>query len=150
MDGFVNSQTWEAWFESYEVLWDNTSYIFVISVLLSVVIAVATYLMPIGSQELHSSERKVEDDEDIREESEEKDLGSKILEEKRHVDLKNAQRRALERSMENQLTAEQREAEREAQSQQLAAIFKMMQEQEEKFGKTSIDDIKDQMKLYCG
>lgn len=37
-----------------------------------------------------------------------------------------------------------------AQSQQLAAIFKMMKEQEEKFGETTIDEIKDQMKLYCG
>lgn len=37
-----------------------------------------------------------------------------------------------------------------AQSEQLAAIFKMMQDQEEKFGETSIDEIKDQMKLYCG
>ncbi|XP_068251188.1 matrix-remodeling-associated protein 7-like isoform X2 [Palaemon carinicauda] len=149
MDGFVNSQTWEAWFESYEVLWDNTSYIFIISVVLSLVIAVATYWMPIGSQELHSSETEVED-EDTKEEHKEKDLENRLLEENHHVELKNAQRRALERSMENQMTAEQREAEREAQSQQLAAIFKMMQEQEEKFGKTSIDDIKDQMKLYCG
>lgn len=35
------------------------------------------------------------------------------------------------------------------QNEQLEAIFKLMQNQKEKFGETSIDEIKEQMKFYC-
>lgn len=35
------------------------------------------------------------------------------------------------------------------QNEQLEAILKLMQNQKEKFGDTSIDEIKDQMKFYC-
>lgn len=145
MDGFINSQTWEAWFESYEVLWDNTSYIFIVSITLSLAIAIATWLIPFGSQE--TGEPEMVEDEDVIEATSEQGL---LEATEQPADMKNSERRSLERRVQNQMTAEQRDAEREAQSQQLAVIFKMMQEQEEKFGKTSIDDIKDQMKLYCG
>lgn len=64
-------------------------------------------------------------------------------------EMRKVPRRVLEKTVEKQMSEEQRQAEREVQSQQLAAIFKMMQDQEDKFGQTTIDEIKDQMKLYC-
>lgn len=93
-----------------------------------------------------NSEEKKEDSE-----QEKKDV-DKVMEYSQHLpgQVKKAQQRSLEKSIETEMSDEQRAAEREIQSQQLAAIFKMMKEQEEKFGETTMDEIKDQMKLYCG
>ncbi|XP_076366309.1 uncharacterized protein LOC143255087 [Tachypleus tridentatus] len=46
------------------------------------------------------------------------------------------------------LTEEQKKVEEEARKKQLAEIFKLMQNQQEKFGMTSMDDVVEQMKLY--
>ena len=35
-------------------------------------------------------------------------------------------------------------------NKQVEEIFHMMQDQEEKFGKTSMEDLRSQMKFYCG
>ncbi|KAK7080659.1 hypothetical protein SK128_012962 [Halocaridina rubra] len=151
MSGFVDSQTWEAWFESLEVFWDNTSYIFIISICLSLVLVLATWMLPIGflgTENAASSEGYEELKSDM---SESTNSSENQMEGKRKfIDTKTAERRALEKEMEVQMTLEQKREEREAQSQQLEAIFRMMQEQEDKFGKTSIGDIQDQMKLYSG
>lgn len=166
MSGYVDSQTWEAWFESYEVSWNNTSFIFVVSVLLSLAVVIATWMMRIPNddsdhkqeynermklQDIQEAKAEEESDNEEKEEINEKSTGN-LLEFNHYLpeNVEKVQRRPSEKTIETQLSAEQIMAERKAQSEQLAAIFKMMQDQEEKFGETTIDEIKDQMKLYCG
>ena len=50
--------------------------------------------------------------------------------------------------IQEEMTAEQRKNEVDVQKDQLAAIFGLMQSQEDKFGVDSLDDINTQMKLY--
>ncbi|KAG7157706.1 matrix-remodeling-associated protein 7-like isoform X2 [Homarus americanus] len=166
--GYTNSQTWEAWWESLEVSWNNTSFIFLASVALSMALVVASWMtwssgddLDLGHED-ESERTKLQDVQEVNSdqesEHEEPDEGKeeKSVEEVYGLnhqltgEVKKVERRALERTVESQMTDEQRQAEREAQTEQLAAIFKMMQDQEDKFGQTTIDDIKDQMKLYCG
>ncbi|XP_069982966.1 matrix-remodeling-associated protein 7 [Penaeus vannamei] len=149
MSGYTNSQTWEAWLDVYNVSWNNTSFIFLASVALSAAIIIVSWILPFNSSIRNRKTKikiKIDEPEDDEQELQ------RLLDMAHHApgDVKKAQRRALERNIETHMSDEQRQAEREAQSQQLAAIFKMMKEQEEKFGETTIDEIKDQMKLYCG
>lgn len=116
---------------------------------LSAAIIIVSWILPFNSSIRNRKTKikiKIDEPEDDEQELQ------RLLDMAHHApgDVKKAQRRALERNIETHMSDEQRQAEREAQSQQLAAIFKMMKEQEEKFGETTIDEIKDQMKLYCG
>ncbi|XP_031555889.1 uncharacterized protein LOC116292674 [Actinia tenebrosa] len=52
------------------------------------------------------------------------------------------------KEMEDMLTRQERELEREAQRKQLEEIFKLMASEKEKFGVDSMDQVEDQMKLY--
>ncbi|XP_047498576.1 matrix-remodeling-associated protein 7-like [Penaeus chinensis] len=149
MSGYTNSQTWEAWLDVYNVSWNNTSFIFLASVALSAAIIIVSWILPFNSS-VRNRKSKVEIKIDEPEDDEQELQRLLDIAHQAPSDVKKAQRRALERNIETHMSDEQRLAEREAQSQQLAAIFKMMKEQEEKFGETTIDEIKDQMKLYCG
>ena len=60
---------------------------------------------------------------------------------------KTQQRIALEEA-EKSMDEEAKAREREIQHEQLAAIFSLMEQQKEKFGVESMDDIQEQMKLY--
>lgn len=60
---------------------------------------------------------------------------------------KTKQRVALDK-IKSEMTKEQRELEREVQRHQLEEIFRMMEEQKEKFGMSSVDDVRQQMRLY--
>lgn len=60
---------------------------------------------------------------------------------------KTKQRVALEK-INSEMTKEQRDLEREVQRRQLEDIFRMMEEQKEKFGMSSVDDVRHQMRLY--
>ncbi|KAK4307542.1 hypothetical protein Pmani_020689 [Petrolisthes manimaculis] len=159
MKGYNDSQTWEAWLGSLEVLWNNTSGIFVLSVLASVAVILATWAMKshqrphqhCHKQKTHmcdgGDEANTEDDTHTQHTAQEED---KLVDQSEKSTLGANDKRHVLETVQKSMTDQQRSEEREAQSQQLAAIFKMMQEQEEKFGETTIDDIRDQMKLYCG
>uniref|UniRef100_A0AC34Q5Y3 Uncharacterized protein n=1 Tax=Panagrolaimus sp. JU765 TaxID=591449 RepID=A0AC34Q5Y3_9BILA len=67
---------------------------------------------------------------------------------KLHGKLATAQLRAKTQKIENEMTAEEREQERIIRNEQLAKIFAMMEQQTEKFGIQSEDDLKEQLKLY--
>ncbi|CAH1274223.1 Hypp5277 [Branchiostoma lanceolatum] len=56
--------------------------------------------------------------------------------------------RKVYKEAERCMTEEDRETERRIQQEQLAAIFKLMQDNEDKFGVQSYDDVEEQMKLY--
>ena len=64
-------------------------------------------------------------------------------------EIKRMQQNVATKSIEEKLSEQQLQDERELQRQQLADIFKVMESQQEKFGFESVDDIKDQMKLYA-
>lgn len=161
--GYTNSQTWQAWLETSQVLWNNTSLIFVASVCVSLAVVVVSWLLSNSRQ--HYPQSCLTEPEKPHRECSKKDTVEKtadldqdkvdvdkVMQYSQHLpgQVKRAQQRSLEKSIETEMSEEQRATEREIQSQQLAAIFKMMKEQEEKFGETTMDEIKDQMKLYCG
>ena len=62
--------------------------------------------------------------------------------------MKRTQQKVAASKIEEEMTTEQKEHERDVQREQLEAIFKLMQKQEDKFGVDSMDDIQSQMKLY--
>ncbi|KAE9551670.1 hypothetical protein FO519_005110 [Halicephalobus sp. NKZ332] len=67
---------------------------------------------------------------------------------KLHGKLATAQLRAKTQKIESGMTDEEREHERKTRNEQLAKIFSMMEQQSEKFGIQSEDDLQEQMKLY--
>jgi len=52
------------------------------------------------------------------------------------------------KDIEGSMTEEERQQEAEMRRQQLENIFKLMQEQEEKFGMSSVNDVQEQLKMY--
>jgi hypothetical protein len=65
-----------------------------------------------------------------------------------HGKLATAQLRARTQKLEQSMTDEEREQERETRNEQIAKIFAMMQDQSDKFGIKSTDDLSEQLKLY--
>jgi hypothetical protein len=65
-----------------------------------------------------------------------------------HGKLATAQLRARAQKLEQSMTDEEREQERETRNEQIAKIFAMMQDQSDKFGIKSTDDLSEQLKLY--
>jgi len=63
-------------------------------------------------------------------------------------EVKRVKQKLATKRIQETLTQEQIDEEKKVQQQQLEAIFKLMQEQSEKFGLTSMDDVQDQMSLY--
>lgn len=63
-------------------------------------------------------------------------------------EIKKTQQRVALQQIEAVMTREQREQERAIQRQQMEAIFRLMEEQKEKFGITSLDDVHQQMNMY--
>lgn len=66
-----------------------------------------------------------------------------------HGEVKRVQHKVTARKIEEKMTAEQIQEEKDMQRKQLEAIFNMMKDQNEKFGVDSMDDVKQQMKLYA-
>ncbi|XP_064618241.1 matrix-remodeling-associated protein 7-like [Liolophura sinensis] len=66
-----------------------------------------------------------------------------------HGEVKRVQNKVTTRKIEEKMTAEQIQEEKDMQRKQLEAIFNMMKDQNEKFGVDSMDDVKQQMKLYA-
>ncbi|XP_052071375.1 matrix-remodeling-associated protein 7-like [Mytilus californianus] len=64
-------------------------------------------------------------------------------------EVKKAKFRVAEKKIGETMTAEQIAEEKEMQRKQLEEIFRLMQEQNDKFGVNSVEDIQNQMKLYA-
>ena len=62
--------------------------------------------------------------------------------------IKQTQHRLTQDKIMSKLTRQQLEEEREIQRRQLEDIFRLMEENKEKFGVNDVDDVRDQMKLY--
>ncbi|ESO83916.1 hypothetical protein LOTGIDRAFT_229500 [Lottia gigantea] len=64
-------------------------------------------------------------------------------------EVKRVKQKVATKQIQESMSQEQLEEEREVQQQQLEQIFALMKEQEEKFGVQNVTDIKEQMKLYA-
>ncbi|XP_037074279.1 matrix-remodeling-associated protein 7-like isoform X2 [Pollicipes pollicipes] len=62
--------------------------------------------------------------------------------------LKRAERDAMRRRLEQDMTDEQKRQERQSESEQMAAILDLMQKNSDKFGNPSLEDMQSQMRLY--
>jgi len=63
-------------------------------------------------------------------------------------EIRKTTQKVAMKKIEEEMSEDQKQNEREIQRQQLEAIFKLMAEQEEKFGINNMDDMQEQMKLY--
>ena len=63
-------------------------------------------------------------------------------------EIKKVQQKALTKEIEEKMTQEEKEKERKIQREQLEAIFKLMQQQDDKFGIEDFGQMSDQMKYY--
>ncbi|RUS82565.1 hypothetical protein EGW08_009695 [Elysia chlorotica] len=64
-------------------------------------------------------------------------------------EIKRVQQKVATKSIAKTLTEDQLKEEREIQREQLATIFRLMQEQQDRFGIGTMDDMQEQMKLYA-
>ncbi|GFR91889.1 matrix-remodeling-associated protein 7-like [Elysia marginata] len=64
-------------------------------------------------------------------------------------EIKRVQQKVATKSIAETLTEDQLREEKEIQRQQLADIFRLMQEQQDRFGIGTMDDMQEQMKLYA-
>lgn len=73
---------------------------------------------------------------------------NKLIEQGLHGKLATAQLRAKTHMLEEAMSDDERQKERQIQQEQLAKIFEMMEAQKEKFGISDKGDLDEQMKLY--
>ncbi|KAK6187272.1 hypothetical protein SNE40_005336 [Patella caerulea] len=64
-------------------------------------------------------------------------------------EVKRVKQKVATKKIQESMSPEQLQAERDIQRQQLEQIFSLMKEQEDKFGVKTVTDIQEQMKLYC-
>ncbi|KAF2369016.1 hypothetical protein FHG87_000239 [Trinorchestia longiramus] len=170
--GYINSQTWEAWYESWVVVYGNASLVLVLSFLLSVAAAAAVYLLPTLQQPQPDEANQIQLERDI-------DSNEDLIRKKTDGDtdqdhyhdecngISQARKDALEamnaeggggcifthgglrrRKEEPSMSPFYQRKEKEVTNEQLATIHRIMQEQRDKFGDTSMEDLVDQLKLY--
>ncbi|XP_039283676.1 matrix-remodeling-associated protein 7-like isoform X2 [Nilaparvata lugens] len=77
-----------------------------------------------------------------------KDKDSNIEVRKEIFSQLKAVRQPIVQQISSGLTEDQLKEEREAEAQQLAEIFQLLQNQEDKFNVSSMEELEDQMKLY--
>lgn len=63
-------------------------------------------------------------------------------------EMKKVKQRMAEKKIEEEMTEDQRATEREVKRDQMEAIFRLLKEQEDKFGISSVDDMDRQMNMY--
>ena len=63
-------------------------------------------------------------------------------------EIKKAKQRLINKEIEANMTREERDKEHDIQRKQLEAIYKLLQQQEDKFGMNNMDDMSEQMKYY--
>lgn len=130
-----------SWIDNFVVYYDNLSMYYVVSVVMSFV---ALYLAwwyssytqgtDVTSEHALSSENNPYDDGVSK---------SGLLKK-----IKLARQEAIEQELAAGLTDQQLQQERETEQAQLAAIFKLLQQQEEKFQVSSMEELQEQLKLY--
>ena len=62
--------------------------------------------------------------------------------------IKQTTHRIAQEKIEATMTVEERDKEREIQRRQLEEIFRVMEEQKEKFGVNDVSDVQEQLKMY--
>jgi len=62
--------------------------------------------------------------------------------------IKQTKHRIAQQKIEATMTQEERNQEREIQHRQMEEIFRVMEDQKDKFGVNDMADIQDQMKMY--
>ena len=62
--------------------------------------------------------------------------------------IKQTKHRIAQQKIEEKMTAEERDKEREIQRRQLEEIFSVMEEQKDTFGVKDVTDIQEQLKMY--
>jgi len=62
--------------------------------------------------------------------------------------IKQTKHRVAQQQIESKMSQEDRDKEREIQRRQLEEIFRVMEEQKDKFGVNDVTDIQEQLKMY--
>lgn len=177
--GYTDSQTWQAWYENWLVVYGNASLVLLTSFLLSLLAAAVVYLLPVLSDASTDQPTEQEGETAAREDESdeiEEDKRKKLTEDTsddchdESSGLSRSRKAALEELKQEGVACPfgpQREGlrargpahqprlspfyqrkEMEVKNEQLATIHRLMQEQQEKFGATTLEDLRSQMKLY--
>ncbi|XP_045213505.1 matrix-remodeling-associated protein 7-like [Mercenaria mercenaria] len=149
-----------------DIFSENKQYMLVVTIPLTVLVLIAsmTYTIrnisriwnagkPVTSEtKSETVENSDDEEEDANKQSEQETVDSKIdpVQYCEHIqsEVKKARHRVATQEIRQNLTAEDMEKEREIQRKQLEDIFKLMEQNSDKFGASSEEDIRQQMKLY--
>ncbi|PIK59664.1 putative matrix-remodeling-associated protein 7-like [Apostichopus japonicus] len=97
---------------------------------------------------IKSSELKILDSKDLQKLQEGEDQGSPSKSSE-DPNVKRVRAKELEEELVKEMTDSQLDEERRVREEQLAAIFKLMEENQDRFGVDSVEDVKSQYKLYA-
>ncbi|XP_018008613.1 uncharacterized protein LOC108666287 [Hyalella azteca] len=173
--GYINSQTWEAWYESWLVVYGNASMVLMVAFLISLAAAAAVYYLPV-LQPCHDdlidhnlldkkysvgglAKKEMMDCSDCNDGSNNDESTGISADRIGEADSLKAEDDGFIFAGENvrrrtcnpqpELSSYDQHMEKEVKNEQLATIHRLMQAQREKFGDTSMDDLVNQMKLYA-
>ncbi|XP_049959359.1 uncharacterized protein LOC126475495 [Schistocerca serialis cubense] len=129
------------WFDNFVVYYDNLSMYYVVSVIMSFMALFLAWWYSYYSNgtELTSDQALMSENIQCEGAVSKSGLLKKI---------KLARQEAIEQELAAGLTDQQLQQEKETEQAQLAAIFKLLQEQEEKFQVSSMEELQEQLKLY--
>ncbi|XP_022189711.1 matrix-remodeling-associated protein 7 [Nilaparvata lugens] len=138
------------WSENFSIYSENLSIYYIICISLSVLSVVFTWYFHnfYIFQGLNCADQKEDMSTDEGNSDSMKDKDSNIEVRKEIFSQLKAVRQPIVQQISSGLTEDQLKEEREAEAQQLAEIFQLLQNQEDKFNVSSMEELEDQMKLY--
>ncbi|RZF39641.1 hypothetical protein LSTR_LSTR001162 [Laodelphax striatellus] len=136
------------WSENFSIYSENLSVYYIICISLSVLSVVFTWYFH-NFYTISSANRPNQREDMSKDEQRSDSLKDSNTEVRKEIfsQLK-AVRQPIVQQISSGLTEDQLKEEREAEAQQLAEIFQLLQNQEDKFNVSSMEELEDQMKLY--
>lgn len=131
-----------SWFSNFSVYYDNLSVYYICTILLSFLAVFVTWWL------LDSDRKHPEDDDNFQNNQQANDPVEINDSESILSQIKMSRHKAIAEELSSGLTEEQLQQEKETEKKQLEAIFQLLKEQQDKFNVNSMEELKDQLRLY--
>ncbi|XP_067129561.1 matrix-remodeling-associated protein 7-like [Centruroides vittatus] len=128
------------------ILYDSLTSYYLVSVLTTVAALLGTYWL-CRKKNVQQPASTKPTEESIKNKNLIPEVNDEIIDKESSKEV-NKPARIAEMVINAGLTEQQKQEEKEVQKQQLSEIFRLMQEQADKFGVTTMSDVEEQMKLY--
>lgn len=122
--------------------YDNLSVYYICTILLSFLAVFVTWWL------LDSDRKHPEDDDNFQNNQQANDPVEINDSESILSQIKMSRHKAIAEELSSGLTEEQLQQEKETEKKQLEAIFQLLKEQQDKFNVNSMEELKDQLRLY--